>query len=62
MKKLITINVCEGKELLEGDRKILVVRDQEGKNRKIIMVRSRGQLFAFSAMCPHREPFDESGA
>jgi hypothetical protein len=31
MQKLQTVDVCEGKELLEGDRKVVTVKDHEGR-------------------------------
>lgn len=31
IQKLQTLDVCEGKELLEGDSKVVTVKDHEGK-------------------------------
>jgi hypothetical protein len=58
IKKLQFLDVCEGKELLEGERKVLSVKNQEGKDRQIIIIRLKGKLFAILGSCPHREPFD----
>jgi nitrite reductase/ring-hydroxylating ferredoxin subunit len=58
IKKLQTADVCEGKELVEGQRKVVAVLDHEGKERKIMVMRLNGKLYSFSAACPHREPFE----
>lgn len=31
IQKLQTLNVCEGKELLDGERKVVAVKDHEGR-------------------------------
>ena len=54
MKILKTVDVCEGKELLEGERKTVVVKDFAGKDKKIIVMRSKGKLYAISGICPHK--------
>lgn len=52
------MDVCEGKELLEGERKVVTVQDHEGKDRKIMIMRLNGKLYSFCATCPHKEPFE----
>ena len=54
MKILKTIDVCDGKELLEGEKKVVVVKDFAGKDKKIIVMRAKGNLYAISGICPHK--------
>ena len=57
IQKLQTVDVCEGKDLIEGERKVVNVKDHEGRDRKIMVIRLDGKLYSFNAACPHKEPF-----
>lgn len=45
--------------MTEGERKVVTVKDYEGKERKIMVIRLAGRLYSFLAICPHKEPFDD---
>lgn len=37
----------------------MTVKDYEGRERKIMVMRVGGRLYSFLASCPHKEPFDD---
>jgi len=39
--------------LPEGGRRLVLVKDYEGKDRKIMILRVRGKLFAISGVSPY---------
>ena len=38
----------------EGGRRLVLVKDYEGEDRKIMILRVKGKLFAISGICPHK--------
>ena len=34
------------------------MKDHEGRDRKIMVIRLNGKLYSLNAACPHKEPFE----
>lgn len=58
IKELKIVEVCESKDLLEGQRRVVTVKDHKDVERKIIIIRNQGKLYSFIGHCTYREPFD----
>ena len=58
MKDLEMVEVCQSSELREGRRKIVEVKDVNGRFRRIMVVRVKGKVYACLANCSHRDPFE----
>lgn len=54
MKTLKVEIVCESKDLREGQRRAVIVKDHKNADRRIIVTRYSGKLYAFLGNCPHQ--------
>lgn len=60
IKQLKEVDVCPREDIKNNEKVMVTVKDSFGNPYEILVLRTEGKLYAISATCPYREPFDSN--
>lgn len=60
MKKIIEVEVCKGQDIKENQPYPIIVRNHDGTDYIILVVRYQGKLFAVGGQCTHRNNLNDN--